>query len=558
MSVTEYIGPIVAQHLEGEWSSTNSYESLAVVTNEGNSYTARQDVPVGIDITNTNYWIETGNWNAQIEAYRQEVLAYNARITSNTNMLAEIAPFDTSPTKNSTKGVTSEGVYTALQNMLYINTSPMAGYEGIITNDNVDSNVPACSAIIATNTIFQVFRDDNNENGIYKIILVNNSNENRVIAKGNIYNCGHANSCFYNDGYVYIITSGSTYAKYAISNYVSELYPSQTYTFDSLTNVGNIFYYDSTIYIATSEGNNQLSIYSVSNNTKTTLIAKNILPTSTVISEPMYTLRNDCTCDSYGTVYFALTNRGYNGDFNILFCYSLISKQYAIINLPQNIYIFNIGEIEGITNDVSTGAIYITTYTALAACVIIGIYPYVNVMSNGYIAKLPNHNAQIENIRYGTCDEETSIYQSGNTTSPLTTLTLAVAAYNYYANLFNQTKCNILMLNDMSETLNAIPPSPHFKLNLQSHTLTINSNNQVQSGYGRLFINNGKLYVPNGFTTNIRGQVTLDNIDLNNTNFYFGNCVAILRDVSNVTYRLQAKGNASLLFTVGNTPIYNS
>lgn len=78
MAVTEYIGPIVAQHMEGEWSSTNSYEALAVVTNQGNSYTARQDVPIGVELTNTDYWTETGNWNAQIEAYRQEVAQYTA------------------------------------------------------------------------------------------------------------------------------------------------------------------------------------------------------------------------------------------------------------------------------------------------------------------------------------------------------------------------------------------------------------------------------------------------------------------------------------------------
>lgn len=87
--VRQYVGaryvPVFASPLE--WSSTRGYESLTVVLHEGNSYTSRQSVPVGIDIDNTAYWAETGNYNAQIEAYRQEVLAYDGRITANANAI---------------------------------------------------------------------------------------------------------------------------------------------------------------------------------------------------------------------------------------------------------------------------------------------------------------------------------------------------------------------------------------------------------------------------------------------------------------------------------------
>ena len=40
---------------------------------QGNSYTSRQYVPIGVDILNEEYWANTGNYNAQVEAYRQEV-----------------------------------------------------------------------------------------------------------------------------------------------------------------------------------------------------------------------------------------------------------------------------------------------------------------------------------------------------------------------------------------------------------------------------------------------------------------------------------------------------
>lgn len=88
--VRQYVGaryvPVFADPLE--WSDTIGYEPLTVVLHEGNSYTSRQSVPVGIDIGNTTYWAETGNYNAQIEAYRREVLAYDGRITANANAIA--------------------------------------------------------------------------------------------------------------------------------------------------------------------------------------------------------------------------------------------------------------------------------------------------------------------------------------------------------------------------------------------------------------------------------------------------------------------------------------
>ena len=56
-----------------EWSSANSYEPLEIVIHEGNSYTSKTFVPVGIDISDPRYWVLTGNYNAQVEQYRQEV-----------------------------------------------------------------------------------------------------------------------------------------------------------------------------------------------------------------------------------------------------------------------------------------------------------------------------------------------------------------------------------------------------------------------------------------------------------------------------------------------------
>lgn len=82
--VTQYIGaryvPIFADPIE--WDSTRAYEPLTIVLYQGNSYTTRQYTPAGIEITNEEFWACTGNYNAQIELYRQEVATYRQEVAT--------------------------------------------------------------------------------------------------------------------------------------------------------------------------------------------------------------------------------------------------------------------------------------------------------------------------------------------------------------------------------------------------------------------------------------------------------------------------------------------
>lgn len=79
-----YVGaryvPLFADPLQ--WSDKNTYEPLTIVVDEGNSYTSKTYVPVGVDISDTDYWALTGNYNGQIEQYRQEVQGFDDRITA--------------------------------------------------------------------------------------------------------------------------------------------------------------------------------------------------------------------------------------------------------------------------------------------------------------------------------------------------------------------------------------------------------------------------------------------------------------------------------------------
>ena len=83
-----------------EWDNSAPYEPLTIVLYQGNSYTSRQYVPAGVEITNQEFWAITGNYNAQVEQYRKEV--------------RDILPYDETPTEGSTKGVTSDGIKKAI------------------------------------------------------------------------------------------------------------------------------------------------------------------------------------------------------------------------------------------------------------------------------------------------------------------------------------------------------------------------------------------------------------------------------------------------------------
>ena len=72
--LTKFADPI-------QWDDTRQYEQLTVVQYQGATYVSKQIVPIGIQITDTNYWIRWADFNAQLEQYRQEVRAMDGRVT---------------------------------------------------------------------------------------------------------------------------------------------------------------------------------------------------------------------------------------------------------------------------------------------------------------------------------------------------------------------------------------------------------------------------------------------------------------------------------------------
>ena len=80
MAVRQYVGARYVPKFASpvEWQANTAYESLVIVTYNNSSYTSKKAVPfnVGNPAENPEYWVNTGNYNAQLEEYRKELEAY--------------------------------------------------------------------------------------------------------------------------------------------------------------------------------------------------------------------------------------------------------------------------------------------------------------------------------------------------------------------------------------------------------------------------------------------------------------------------------------------------
>lgn len=84
-----YIGARYVPLICGEWDNTKQYEPLSIVTHQGNSYTSKTYVPVGVDIANETYWVLTGSYNAQFTQLQENV---NRNTEAIANITTEIEP----------------------------------------------------------------------------------------------------------------------------------------------------------------------------------------------------------------------------------------------------------------------------------------------------------------------------------------------------------------------------------------------------------------------------------------------------------------------------------
>lgn len=80
MALKKFIGARYAPEFAGAWSNAKQYAALSVVYADNRSYVSRKTVPAGTPITNTEFWIQSSDWNAQVAEYNLKVEGYNANV----------------------------------------------------------------------------------------------------------------------------------------------------------------------------------------------------------------------------------------------------------------------------------------------------------------------------------------------------------------------------------------------------------------------------------------------------------------------------------------------
>lgn len=80
MALKKFIGARYAPEFAGAWSNSKQYAALSVVYADNRSYVSRKTVPAGTPITNTEFWVQSSDWNAQVAEYNLKVEGYNANV----------------------------------------------------------------------------------------------------------------------------------------------------------------------------------------------------------------------------------------------------------------------------------------------------------------------------------------------------------------------------------------------------------------------------------------------------------------------------------------------
>lgn len=111
-NVRQYVGARYVPKFDdqGAWQSGTSYEALTIVTYNNASYTSKIPVPatVGNPADNDTYWVLTGNYNAQVEDYRQTTLQVQEGLNEEiTNRETAINDLQTSVTNQVTAETTA-------------------------------------------------------------------------------------------------------------------------------------------------------------------------------------------------------------------------------------------------------------------------------------------------------------------------------------------------------------------------------------------------------------------------------------------------------------------
>lgn len=80
MAIKKYIGARYTPKFMGAWDKASEYAALSVVYTNEQSYVSRKTVPANTEITNTEFWIKSADWNAQVTQYNKNVERYEKEV----------------------------------------------------------------------------------------------------------------------------------------------------------------------------------------------------------------------------------------------------------------------------------------------------------------------------------------------------------------------------------------------------------------------------------------------------------------------------------------------
>ncbi len=203
MGVTQYIGaryvPLFAD--PAQWNNTRTYEPLTIVLHEGNSFTSKQFVPVGIDINNESFWAQTGNYNSQVEQYRQEVQEFDERITGNSQLINE---YEEELAQEIEDRIEADNkIDSAIDSV-----AARQGFIGYVQPDYIGrfchlyKYVGQGGCLISNDLILRYAQDTENKN--FGIVEVASLSTKAVSRRANNVKWGHANAICFDGKYLYV------------------------------------------------------------------------------------------------------------------------------------------------------------------------------------------------------------------------------------------------------------------------------------------------------------------------------------------------------------------